>query len=27
VEEEPEETEFTPEYVMARGNGNSWKKG
>jgi multidrug efflux pump len=27
VEEEPEETELTPEYAMARGNGNGWKKG
>jgi multidrug efflux pump len=30
AEEEPEETEFTPEYAMARdgnGNGNGWKKG
>src|SRR6476646_3333300 len=29
VEEEPEETEFTPEYAMARdgnANGNGWKK-
>src|SRR5436853_323103 len=27
VEEEPEETEFTPEYALARGgNGNGWKK-
>src|SRR5438270_834265 len=27
VEEEPEETEFTPEYALARGgNGNGWKQ-
>jgi len=27
VEEEPEETELTPEYAMARdGNGNGWKQ-
>jgi multidrug efflux pump len=28
AEEESEESEFTPEYAMARdGNGNGWKKG
>jgi multidrug efflux pump len=28
IEEEPEETELTPEYAMARdGNGNGWKQG
>jgi multidrug efflux pump len=26
TEEEPEEAELTPEYALARGNGNGWKQ-